>query len=97
MNNIKQNIELDENENEKKSRKKSKSSPKNYLKDRTSLDIVQSADINKNISDERRKHPAYAGKKCFERIDLNIKDMLKKKHIPLVIFVYIFSISVLFL
>jgi len=68
----------------KKERKRGKSSSKDYFKPKVNIVNVQSSDVNKNNKDERRKHPAYSGEKCFERIDLNIKHMLKKKHIPLV-------------
>lgn len=35
--------------------------------------------------DNRKKEPSYSADECFKRIDADLKNMLKKKHMPLVI------------
>lgn len=55
---------------------------------------LQNEAIDHNQSDNRRIQPGFSPDQCFKRIDADLKNMLKKKHIPLVsfksIFIYIF-------
>ena len=40
--------------------------------------------------DNRKKEPSYSADECFKRIDADLKNMLKKKHLPLVITIEFF-------
>jgi hypothetical protein len=47
-----------------------------------------------NQSDSRRIQPGFSADQCFKRIDADLKNMLKKKHIPLVSFKSIFYLYI---
>jgi hypothetical protein len=44
---------------------------------------LQNEAIDRNQSDNRRTQPGFSPDQCFKRIDADLKNMLKKKHIPL--------------